>query len=125
MNKQERKQALKKLIASIESNEEQKRMKQKFFEEYNIKEEDLMKFQTSNTESLKEEMDEVFILAGEYIKENPDRFKTGTDIEKIRSLYDALAEILDRENESFVPILMDYVNNQTNKVYEVLESIDI
>ena len=125
MIKSEKKQELKKLIISIEAHKEQKKMSQDFFDKYNIKKENLMGFQTTKTESSKEMMNKVFILAGKHIKENPDRFKTGDSTEKIDSIFRALAEILDGENGSFARILLDYVINQTNEVNEILDHIDI
>ena len=125
MSKSGRKQELKRLINSIEAHKEQKKMNQDFFNKYNIKKGSLMGFQTTKTESSKEMMDKVFILAGKHIKENPDRFKTGDDAEKNESILNALTEILDGENDSFTHILLDYIKTQTNEVHEILEHINI
>ena len=125
MNKSEKKQELIRLIDRIEAYKKHEKMQQEFHARYNIKPGGLMEFQTTRTESLKELMDKVFMLAAKHVKECPNLFSTDNHEEKINSLYQAVSDILDSENSEFANVLKDYIVNHINEVTKILEQADV
>ena len=118
MTKEERKYKLKELIVRIERKRESEARNTNASG-------NLMEFQTTRTETVKELMDEVFVISAQHIKDNPDLFNTGTPEEKYESLFMAIAHILDNENEEFASFLSRYIVNNLAQADRVLTEVEV
>ena len=128
MTIEERKQKLKELIVRIE------RKRESEVRNTNASG-NLMEFQTTRTEMVKElldevfviseMMDEVFVISAQHIKDNPDLFNTETPEEKYESLFMAIAHILDNENEEFASFLSRYIVNNLEQADRVLAEVEV